>query len=131
MKTYKEKTIAAINELIERYLAKEPNYKIMFKGCYCPFCKIYPKNNICLGCFMDGSESCDSTYCMGTWRDNNDVKALQSKERTKWHIANLPYLEKIPAKYFTPSKWRDFDKFMPKGWRDRILGENEEMKNVI
>ena len=124
--TYKQKTVAGIEDRIEKYTEKEPNYHKMFSVIYCPFCKLY---NMCYGCFMrNGQEECSGTYALSiNWHGDSDTGAL-SLARAKWHKANLPYIKRIPAKYFTPSGWRNFDNFMPDGWRNRILGENEEMK---
>ena len=129
--SYKRKTIAGIEELIERYSAKELDFDSIFAASLCPFCKLYDEDIVdgCGGCFMqDGDKDCGSMYATADFRDDNGYKAAMVKERVKWHIANLPYIQKIPAKYFTPSGWRNFDNFMPDGWRNRILGNDEEMK---
>ena len=126
-KLYKQMTIDGENDLIERYSQEKLDFGKIFHADSCPFCILY-QEHYCNGCFMEGEEfDCMDTYSLGKHNNSNVIKAKLVKERAKWHISILPYLEKIPAIYFTPSGWQNFDNFMPEGWRNRILGENEEM----
>lgn len=120
MKTYKERTIDACKELIDKY--ENPDRKDFFLSCCCPLCQIYYyKKHTCKGCFMSnfgGSMGCINFRSFKEASENlkiiedyyyTDESMKYLKKRAKFFRKIIPILKKIPAEQFTPSGWKYFN----------------------
>ncbi len=121
--TYKERALTAWKKLAWKY--RNPEGQTFRENKSCPLCLVYfylgikrwrPPNlaNYCRGCPMgdkDGYMGCVDfkTYGGGPERDY--------AARAKFFEKTLPMLEKVPARYFTPSGWRFSQfKFLDRSW---------------
>ena len=133
--TYKEKTIAACKELLKKYKRADIDKDTYGEFRTCPLCQIYRINDrtnalvllgyFCPGCFMASKPP--STHCrcltfasfkkvtkavqkyridIDNLPDNRAEAKIALHERGAFYEKIIPMLEKIPAKYFTPSSWK-------------------------
>lgn len=110
MKSYKQRTIDGCKELIKRYTENNPSYR-------CPFCNIYRVGNDrkgCVGCFMhkikifnNGHYGCTTFSSSITAAFMYNKTQKQRLRRAGFHKKCIPILQKIDAKYFTPTGWKE------------------------
>jgi hypothetical protein len=120
-KTFKQRTLEAQLDLIRRYEENDPPVD-------CPFCGIYWVTNHncnCIGCFMAQKNTENKKFAiLGCNRSqiSGDIRAKlmqayteqQRLDRAEFHRKVRQILLKTPARYFTPSGWKQFN--IPKEW---------------
>ena len=122
-KSYKQQTLDAQLDLIERYKKNDPPKA-------CPFCAMYMphKQNPATfedlkycrrGCFMAGPKDKLYEHCQRFESFiNSKLMDLENPEkrlrRARFHQRVRKILLKRPARYFTPSGWKYLD--IPKEW---------------
>ena len=124
MKTYKERTIEAIEELIYKYnnpFHDNGRLKLFFDGGSCPLCKIYiTRNKVCDGCLMgvDFTTGCTMFYTFNNAylsykafvldRSNNEYKVKMIndfRKRAKFFVNMLPHIKEMHEECFHPDTW--------------------------
>jgi hypothetical protein len=109
MKTHKQRTIAACENLIEMY----PLGLVKHNWDDCPICKPYKsENNECFGCFMSEEDGRMGCIKFKSYNESDELIDPNHKSRIKFHQDAIKILEKIDPKYFTPKglEYKAFDK---------------------